>query len=108
LAFLSFTAPAKDVFYGDVIVSEVTIIYDGDTFRVNIKGYPDVIGNNMPIRINGIDTLELRTKCAAEKALAREAKQFSVNQLRSGKEIKLTNMKRGKYFRIISVLLPMF
>lgn len=31
---------------------------------------------------------ELRTKCSSEKALARKAKQFSVSQLRDGKEIK--------------------
>jgi micrococcal nuclease len=102
LVFVSCTAPAKNVFYGDVIVSEVTSIYDGDTFRVNIEGYSDLIGKHIPIRINGIDTPELRTKCAAEKALARKAKQFSVSQLRSGKEIKLTNMQRGMYFRIIA------
>jgi len=32
---------AADKRFGHVMVSEVTSIYDADTFRVNIKGWPD-------------------------------------------------------------------
>jgi len=88
--------------FGDAVVSEVTSIYDGDTFRANIKGYPDLVGYRMGIRINGIDTPEMRGKCPKEKALAREAKQFTVAVLRNAKKIELKNMKRGKYFRIVA------
>lgn len=58
---LPFLASAKD--YGSMFVDEVISVYDGDTFRVNIKGYPDVIGENIAIRVNGIDTPEIRGKC---------------------------------------------
>ena len=88
--------------YGSVVVSEVTSIYDGDTFRANIKEYPDLIGYRIGIRINGIDTPEMRGKCLKEKTLAKEAKQFTVSQLRAAKKIDLRNMKRGKYFRIVA------
>lgn len=88
--------------YGSVIVSEVTSIYDGDTFRANIKEYPEVIGYRIGIRINGIDTPEMRGKCAKEKTLAKSAKQFTVEKLRAAKKIELRNMKRGKYFRIVA------
>lgn len=88
--------------YGSVLVSEVTSIYDGDTFRANIQGYPDIVGNRIGIRINGIDTPELRGRCEKEKALARQAKQFSVEKLRQAKTIELRHMKRGKYFRIVA------
>ncbi len=88
--------------YGSAVVSEVTSIYDGDTFRVNLKGYPEIIGNRIGIRINGIDTPEMRAQCQKEKRLARRAKQFVVTQLRSAKKIELRNMKRGKYFRIVA------
>lgn len=88
--------------YGSVRVSEVTSIYDGDTFRANIQGYPDIVGNRIGVRINGIDTPELRGKCEKEKALARKAKQFSVDKLRQAKKIELRHMKRGKYFRIVA------
>ncbi len=88
--------------FGDVVVSEVTSIYDGDTFRVNLAGYPKLIGYRIGIRVNGIDTPEMRGKCAQEKALAREAKQVTVAALRAAKKIELKNMKRGKYFRIVA------
>ncbi len=88
--------------YGSVDVSEVTSIYDGDTFRANIAGYPDIIGNRIGVRINGIDTPELRGSCEKEKMLARKAKEFSVDKLRHAKTIELRRMKRGKYFRIVA------
>ena len=88
--------------YGSVVVSKVTSIYDGDTFRVTLEGYPDIIGYRMGIRVNGIDTPEMRGKCQQEKDLARLAKQLTVTQLRKAKEIELRNMKRGKYFRIVA------
>ncbi len=88
--------------YGSVVVSEVTSIYDGDTFRANIKEYPELIGYRIGVRVNGIDTPEMRGKCLKEKKLARAAKQFSVEKLRGAKKIELRNMKRGKYFRIVA------
>ncbi|NVK25940.1 MAG: thermonuclease family protein [Gammaproteobacteria bacterium] len=86
--------------YGSAVVSEVVSIYDGDTFRVNLDGYNDIIGKNIPIRLNGVDTPEMRGKCQQEKDLARAAKQFTVAKLRAAKKIELRNMMRGKYFRI--------
>jgi endonuclease YncB( thermonuclease family) len=88
--------------YGSALVSEVTSIYDGDTFRADLKGYPEIIGDRIGIRINGIDTPEMRGECQKEKRLARQAKQFVVTQLRSAKRVELRNMKRGKYFRIVA------
>ena len=88
--------------FGSVTVSEVTSIYDGDTFRANIAGWPDIIGKRVMIRINGIDAPELRGKCVQEKKWALRAKQFVVSKLRHAKIIVLKNMHRGKYFRIIA------
>lgn len=88
--------------YGSVVVSEVTSIYDGDTFRANIKAYPELLGYRIGVRVNGIDTPEMRGKCQKEKNLAQTAKQFSVEKLRGAQKIELRNMKRGKYFRIVA------
>jgi micrococcal nuclease len=98
----TFNVTAKEKHYGTAIISEITSIYDGDTFRANLKGYPAIIGEHMSIRINGIDTPELRGKCEVEKQLARKAKQFTVEHLRAAKNITLKNIKRGKYFRLIA------
>ena len=88
--------------YGDVVISQVTSIYDGDTFRANIDSYPELLGYRIGIRVNGIDTPEMRGKCEKEKLLARKAKQFAVTALRGAKKVELRNMKRGKYFRIVA------
>ena len=102
IIFITFSPQAKDKSFGNATVLEVTSIYDGDTFRANIKGFPAVIGEHMSIRINGIDTPELRGKCDEEKQLARLAKQFTVERLRAAKSVVLKNIKRGKYFRLIA------
>ena len=92
----------KNIEFEDVIVDKVTSIYDGDTFRVNIKGYPKIIGHRMSVRILGVDTPEIRTKCKKEKQLARAAKKLTISLLRGAKLIELRNIKRGKYFRILA------
>ena len=98
--FISFSCYAKD--YGSVTVSEVTSIYDADTFTVNIEGYPPIVGERISIRLLGVDTPEMRGRCESEKVKARQAKQFTVQVLRSAKTIELRNMRRGKYFRILA------
>ncbi len=102
LLIISTATLAKPINYGSAVVSEVTSIYDGDTFRANIKGWPPLIGQRMSIRVNGVDTPEMRGKCKEEKALARKAKQHTVHLLRTSTTIKLKNLKRGKYFRIVA------
>lgn len=92
----------KDKVYGNVVVDEVTSIYDADTFRVNIKSWPDVVGYRMAIRVNGVDAPEIRGKCQTEKDAAMIAKQFTVSALRGAKKIELNNIRRGKFFRLIA------
>ncbi|QIZ78059.1 thermonuclease family protein [Ferrimonas lipolytica] len=95
-------ALASEKNYGIATVSEVTSIYDADTFRVSINGWPPIIGERISIRANGFDAPEIRGKCESEKIAARQAKQLTVELLRGAKVIELRNMKRGKYFRIVA------
>ena len=88
--------------YGTVIVSRVISVYDGDTFRVDIDSLPPIVGKNIPIRLNGVDTPEIRGKCEYEKDLAIKARDFVRNKLANAKEIKLNNLQRGKYFRMVA------
>lgn len=92
----------KDIEYQNAVVEQVTSIYDGDTFRANIKGYPPIVGHRMAVRVKGIDTPEMRGKCEIEKVLARKAKQQTVMMLRGAKIIELRNISRGKYFRLVA------
>lgn len=97
---LSLSAQAKD--YGNVTVSEITGIYDADTFRVNIEGYPAIAGQNVSIRVKGVDAPEIRGACESEKVLAREAREYTARVLRSAEHVELRNIERGKYFRILA------
>jgi endonuclease YncB( thermonuclease family) len=91
--------------YGTVTVSKVINVYDGDTFRVNIDSLPPIVGKNIAIRVNGVDTPEIRGKCQYEKNLALKARDFVRDRLANAKEIKLTNLQRGKYFRVVANVL---
>ncbi len=91
--------------YGTVTVSKVISVYDGDTFRVDIASLPPIVGKNIAIRVNGVDTPEIRGKCQYEKNLALEARDFVRGKLANAKEIKLTNLQRGKYFRVVANVL---
>ena len=99
---LLFSQSIKSMTFGSAVVERVISIYDGDTFRADIKGYPPIVGKRMAIRINGIDTPELKARCEKEKILARAAKKVTVNMLRNAHKIELRNIKRGKYFRLIA------
>jgi micrococcal nuclease len=101
IATLALSTQAKPQ-YGTVTVSKVISVYDGDTFRVNIDSLPPIVGKNIPIRVNGVDTPEIRGKCLYEKNLALKARDFVRSKLADAKEIKLTSLQRGKYFRVVA------
>ncbi|TPE55645.1 thermonuclease family protein [Maribrevibacterium harenarium] len=92
-----FTAYAENV-----RVDKVISVYDADTFRVDIAGWPDIVGKNMSVRVNGVDAAEIRGKCEGEKQLARQARDFTRQFLANGQVIELRNIQRGKYFRLLA------
>ena len=101
ICFLSLnTYAAKQ--YGSVTVSKVISVYDGDTFRVNIDSLPPILGKNIPVRLEGVDTPEINGKCQYEKDLALEARDFVRSKLSNAVEILLNDLQRGKYFRIVA------
>ena len=89
------------VFANYAHVERVVSVYDGDTFRVDITGYPAIVGENVPIRVSGIDTPEIRGKCYMEKKLAYSARD-AARAFLSGGDIVLLNLERGKYFRLVA------
>ena len=76
--------------------------YDGDTVTFNIKNVHWLIGKEIPIRVYGIDTAEIRTKNKCEGRSALLAKKMVNNFLRKASYIELRNVRRGKYFRIVA------
>lgn len=81
---------------------EVISVYDGDTFKCNIDGWPDIIGERINIRVKGIDTPELDADNLREKESAKEARDYVAKLVLNAKHVQLKNIERGKYFRIVA------
>ncbi len=81
---------------------KVLSCYDGDTCKVELPGIPAVFGRGLGVRLLGIDTPEIRGKCAKEKALAQEAKAAIWKLVSEAERIDLIDVSRGKYFRIVA------
>ena len=88
--------------YSDVSVSRIIKVIDGDTFRVDINEFPDIIGKNIRIRILGIDAPEINGKCAFEKELAIKARDFVQILLDNADSVILKNLDRGNFFRLLA------
>jgi endonuclease YncB( thermonuclease family) len=89
-----FTFPIK---YGKVVK-----IYDGDTITIAAK-LPNTDGPiyRFSVRLNGIDTPEVKGKSVAERDLAKHAKS-ALNELLYGKIVELRNVANEKYGRILA------
>ena len=94
----SYNSYAKS--FGDFEGAEYVRNYDGDTITFNLPGLHPIIGEKISIRVNGIDTPEIRGKCDKEKYDAKQAKVMVADILKDAERITLKNMERGKYFRI--------
>jgi endonuclease YncB( thermonuclease family) len=86
--------------YGSIKIKEIVRVYDGDTFYANLLGVHPIIGNNIGIRINGIDTPERRGGTCKEFAM--EVRAYLEYRMVRAKKIELNNISRGKYFRIVA------
>ena len=74
---------------------ELVEVIDGDTFRARVDIW---LGQSVTVkvRLKGVDTPEMNGKCAAEKKLARQAKDFAENWLRKN-QVQLVNVHYGTY-----------
>lgn len=82
--------------------AKIVEIYDGDTFTAEVDlGFR--IKMKIKLRLDGINTPELRGKDPREKELAKEVRDFlRENYLNS--EIILETKKKGKYGRYLSTV----
>mgnify|MGYP000032311707 CR=1 FL=1 len=79
--------------------------YDADTITFNIPGLHPLLGDNMSVRVKGIDTPELRTTDACEKKVGYKAKEFVSKLMEKARRIDLESIERGKYFRVVADVL---
>ncbi len=76
------------------ITADVVSVYDGDTLTVDAHPWPQITVRTS-VRVDGIDTPEIRGKCDSEKAMAREARDLARES--DGEHIHLRNVGLGKY-----------
>ena len=69
---------------------------------VNIPGVHPLFGNEIGIRVRGIDTLEIRIKYPFEKQKVKETKTLIEGILNRANKITLHDIEREKYFRIVA------
>jgi micrococcal nuclease len=81
---------------------QVVDVYDGDTFKIDLPNMHPLFGDDISIRLFGVDTPEMRGTTDDVKALAMQAQQVTEKALKGASKIELRNPQRGKYFRIIS------
>ena len=79
--------------------------YDGDTITFNLPNLHPIIGEKISVRVNGIDTPEIKGNCEKEKYDAQQAKEMVADILKNAEQITLKNIERGKYFRIAANVL---
>lgn len=74
--------------------ADVLSVYDGDSIKVSLELMPDLFFSRS-IRINGIDTPEIRGKCSKEKRLAKKSKDLTT--VLAGQQVILKNVFEGKF-----------
>jgi endonuclease YncB( thermonuclease family) len=82
--------------------TDVTVVrnYDGDTFTVDLKGLPPVFGEQITVRVKGLDTPEMHASRMCERTAAYAAQKFLEKTLK-GAKVQLLNCQRDKYFRLL-------
>lgn len=85
---------AADKSYGDATAIVASVV-DGDTIKVNIPNWPRIIGEQILIRVYGVDCKELG-------AGGEDARDFVRSNIKAGAFVVLRNIRRDKYFRLVS------
>ena len=101
------TPLADGIIPGAIYTGVVEQVIDGDTVHCLIQMEPKALGMfaRVGVRLAGIDTPELRGKCAREKTLAKQAKEILTSLLPAGTVVILSNIDRDKYSgRLVAII----
>ena len=85
----------KDIF--TLSPEQIVEVYDGDTFKIDLPSQHPLFGDDISVRVAGIDTPELKGSSDEVKALAYKAKNRTQELLSDAKTIELKNPQRDKY-----------
>lgn len=81
---------------------KVIKVYDGDTITIasRVPGLTNSVIYKFSVRLNGIDTPEMKGKNEEEKEIAVKARD-ALSERIMGEEIRLENVKTEKYGRLL-------
>lgn len=91
--------------YGSAKVSKVTGTDGNFFFRCNIKQWPAVIGENIPVRIAGVSARVTTAENAASKEIEQQAREFIqaiLAKAQSQDTLTLKNIRRGREFYLVA------
>ena len=95
-------AIAEEIDVFSLTSDQIVDVYDGDTFKIDLPSQHPLFGDDLSIRVLGIDTPEMKGTSDEIKALANQAKNRTQELLREADLIVLKNLERGKYFRVVA------
>ena len=107
LIFGKLASAKAEVIVEGPVVAQIIRVIDGDTILVTARPWPQQ-SIEVYVRLRGIDTPELKSRCAEGKNAASEAKHLLEELAASSSMVKLTDISADKYFgRIVAdVSLP--
>jgi endonuclease YncB( thermonuclease family) len=91
------TTPVKESFEATYVSN-----YDADTVTVNIKDVPKVFGQHIAVRIKHVDSPEINSLDPCARKVAYAGKEAVGTLLSTAKSIKLVEVERDKYFRLLA------
>lgn len=98
IMMLALAAPCRAFELSAVVVS----VYDGDTLTVDVPDVPAVFGDDVGVRVLGIDTPEMRGGTPETRRLAVQARDHVRDLCPVGSAVMLRDVARDKYFRILA------
>ena len=102
LFFINSLIIQAKTYYDNITDFEIVKVRDGDTFVINVKNIPDVFGDEIAVRIRGIDTPELNDEREYIRKISIQAKEELERLLYSGEKVILYDLGRDKYFRLLA------
>ena len=102
LFFINSLIIQAKTYYDNITDFEIVKVRDGDTFVINVKNIPDVFGDEIAVRIRGIDTPELNDEREYIRKISIQAKEELERLLYSGEKVVLYDLGRDKYFRLLA------
>jgi len=77
-------------------------IIDGDTFVCTVPDWPPLFGQEISVRVAGVNAPELSAKDAETRQRALDARRFAEATLRHARRVTLSNVQRCMYFRLVA------